>query len=43
MAEYGGTVDRYLLIAGNEIGSKLFRDKNGLCVHGKKWTERIRN
>jgi hypothetical protein len=36
MAEYRGTMDRYLLIAGNNIGSKLFLDKNGLCVHGKE-------
>ncbi|MDR1890908.1 MAG: CesT family type III secretion system chaperone [Puniceicoccales bacterium] len=36
MAEYRGTLDRYLLIAGNRIGSKLFLDKNGLCVLRKQ-------
>ncbi|MDR2778910.1 MAG: CesT family type III secretion system chaperone [Puniceicoccales bacterium] len=36
MVEYRETLDRYLHIAGNRIGSKLSLDKNGLCILRKE-------
>ncbi|MDR1173416.1 MAG: CesT family type III secretion system chaperone [Puniceicoccales bacterium] len=36
MAAYHKALDHYLQLAGTRIGSKLFLDKNGLCVLRKE-------
>jgi hypothetical protein len=36
MGAYHKVLDRYLQLAGTRIGSKLFLDKNGLCVLRKE-------